>query len=175
MKLHQIINSFTEPLERFPRPFEKMLKHCRDLVGAEVGVFKGRHARSLVDNLHLKQLYLIDPFAPYNEVANAAHMAAVEQQAHNLVRDDRVKWIKDKSLSVKLENLDFVYIDGDHSYEAVKADIPHWFANVRHGGVLGGHDFHDKNPGVIRAVTEFAEANRLPLNTSPPDWWIFKP
>ena len=152
-----------------------MLRHCRGLVGAEVGVFKGRHARSLVDHLNLKQLYLIDPFIPYNEVANAAHMEAVERHAHDLVRDNRVKWIKEKSLAVKLENLDFCYIDGDHSYESVKADIPHWYANVRSGGVLGGHDFHDKNPGVIRAVTEFVEANHLPLNVSKPDWWIFKP
>lgn len=175
MTPNQIISAFTEPLERFPRPFEKVLRYCRDLVGAEVGVFKGRHARSLLDHLNLKQLYLIDPFAPYNEVVNARHMEAVEQMAHKIAGDPRVKWIKEKSLSVKLDNLDFVYIDGDHSYEAVKADIPHWYANVRPGGMLGGHDFHNKNPGVIRAVTEFVEANHLPLNVSKPDWWVFKP
>ena len=51
------------------------------------------------------------------------------------------------------ESLDFVFIDGNHIYEAVKADINAWFPKIKKGGVLAGHDY--QFPGVRRAVDEF--------------------
>ncbi len=52
-------------------------------------------------------------------------------------------------------SLDFVFIDADHSYEAVRDDIRNWRPKVRRGGWLGGHDYRsDKWPGVVRAVDE---------------------
>jgi hypothetical protein len=38
-------------------------------------------------------------------------------------------------------SLDFVYLDGDHSYEAVRDDLAAWWPKVRPGGFLAGHDF----------------------------------
>lgn len=49
---------------------------------------------------------------------------------------------------------DFVFVDAGHSYAAVKADIAAWEPKVRAGGWFGGHDYHPKFPGVIRAVDE---------------------
>lgn len=49
---------------------------------------------------------------------------------------------------------DFVFIDAGHSYEAARTDIALWQSKVREGGWLGGHDYHPKFPGVIRAVSE---------------------
>lgn len=45
-----------------------------------------------------------------------------------------------------------VFLDADHRYEAVQADIAAWLPLVRPGGVLAGHDYDDE--GVRRAVTE---------------------
>lgn len=51
--------------------------------------------------------------------------------------------------------LDFVFIDADHGYEAVKEDIALWKPKVRAGGWLGGHDYHARKfPGVVQAVNE---------------------
>lgn len=50
---------------------------------------------------------------------------------------------------------DLVYIDADHSYEAVKADIEAWLPHVKPGGFIAGHDYQpDQQPGVVRAVNE---------------------
>jgi predicted O-methyltransferase YrrM len=50
---------------------------------------------------------------------------------------------------------DFVFIDADHSHQAVKEDIAAWRPKVRPGGWLGGHDYHPKKfPGVVSAVKE---------------------
>ena len=39
--------------------------------------------------------------------------------------------------------VDFCFIDGDHSYEAVKQDIMAWLPKVRPQGILAGHDYLD--------------------------------
>jgi hypothetical protein len=38
-------------------------------------------------------------------------------------------------------SLDFVFIDGDHRYECVKADIEAWLPKMKIGGILAGHDY----------------------------------
>ena len=39
------------------------------------------------------------------------------------------------------QKLDFVFIDADHRFEAVVADIRAWLPKVKVGGVLAGHDW----------------------------------
>lgn len=48
----------------------------------------------------------------------------------------------------------FVFIDGDHRYESVKADIDAWKPVVMSGGILAGHDYTHEFPGVVKAVAE---------------------
>jgi len=55
------------------------------------------------------------------------------------------------------EYFDFIYIDGDHSYLGVCADLATWQNKVKKGGFIAGHDY-DVDPGfcVNRAVDGFA-------------------
>lgn len=54
---------------------------------------------------------------------------------------------------VKNASLDFVFIDADHTYEGVLADIDAWQRKVRPGGMLLGHDYNPGGfPGVVAAV-----------------------
>ncbi len=55
-------------------------------------------------------------------------------------------------------SIDFCFIDADHSYEAVLADIKAWLPKVAIGGIIGGHDYDNKD-GVERAVTEIFGSN----------------
>ena len=57
-------------------------------------------------------------------------------------------------------SLDFVFIDANHSYDAVKNDIIAWAPKVRSGGVLCGHDYNSF-PGVQKAVDDFASAKGI--------------
>jgi len=74
--------------------------------------------------------------------------------------------------------VDLAYIDADHRYPAVVADIAAWWPVVKSGGFLAGHDFCLGSPGVIRAVTEFAIREKLPVEFGGsrfPVWRIRKP
>lgn len=54
------------------------------------------------------------------------------------------------------ESLDFIFIDADHSYEAVKEDIEAWYPKLKRGRYLAGHDYKSVDfPGVQKAVDRF--------------------
>jgi len=77
---------------------------------------------------------------------------------------DYVKYVNDNYF-------DFIYIDGDHEYNAVKYDIENWVPKVKKGGYIGGHDYDlIKFPGVIKAVDEFQKPDMVFKDTS----WIIK-
>ncbi len=50
---------------------------------------------------------------------------------------------------------DFIYIDADHSEDAVYADLCAALITLTPGGVIGGHDYSPMFPGVEVAVTRF--------------------
>lgn len=73
------------------------------------------------------------------------------------------------------DTIDFLYIDADHSYEGVRADLAAWVPFVRSGGVIAGDDYdHPNYPGVNQAWDEFEAQTGIPLHrvatpdTNPP-------
>lgn len=54
--------------------------------------------------------------------------------------------------------IDFLFIDGDHTYEGVSADFAAWSPLVRRGGLVAFHDTvptdERHEPGVVQLVTE---------------------
>jgi predicted O-methyltransferase YrrM len=59
-------------------------------------------------------------------------------------------------------SVDLVYIDADHSYQHVFADINLALRLVRPDGVVCGHDYDSTHPGVMQAVDEKFPNRRLP-------------
>lgn len=74
----------------------------------------------------------------------------------------------------KDESLDFVFIDADHTYEAVLNDIHHWFPKVKHGGHIAGHDYFN-DPGVQKAVRTYFHKEDDSLYCGEQCWCVFKP
>ncbi len=59
-----------------------------------------------------------------------------------------------RELAAKRGTIDLIFIDGDHSYAACKADIAAWAPLTRRGGVMAFHDFGSRAEGVTRAIFE---------------------
>jgi predicted O-methyltransferase YrrM len=66
-----------------------------------------------------------------------------------------------RKLEAKRGGIDFVFIDGDHAYEACKADIAAWTPFVKRGGVIAFHDFGSRAEGVTRAIFEAIREGRF--------------
>ena len=58
---------------------------------------------------------------------------------------------------------DFLFIDGDHSYEGCLKDINTWFPSLSPGGLIAFHDAFSSMPdfGVHEAIMEFSRHNDL--------------
>ncbi len=78
---------------------------------------------------------------------------------------DAVTFIRADSLEIaknwNKEELAMVFIDGDHSYESVKADILAWEPHLKHGGFMLFHDYDHPQFGVKRAVDELIRDSGL--------------
>ena len=157
------------------------------LIGAEIGVAEGLHAKELYRNLNFNKLYLIDIWEVYYVHREGKEIKiSVPAQGLSKVKEmfegiSNVAIIKGDSAEVasqfENESFDFIYIDGNHDYEFVKKDIELYYPKVKKGGILCGHDFQNDImawEGVDRAVREFAIDKKIIINHKDWDWWIIK-
>lgn len=145
-------------------------------VGAEIGVGTGVNAVAMFQAIPGLKLFLVDPWEtprrserfqrrvrkgameillPYWEKITLLHMAS--EEAAPKVEDG---------------SLDFVYIDGDHRYDAVMLDIILWGRKVKSGGILSGHDYvKTRKHGVKRAVDDYSKYHRISLHDYRGNWF----
>lgn len=169
------------------------------LAVVEVGSWKGRSTRALADHIgrglqdwgdHLPVVIAVDDWRdPYDHVdgttaeVKVAGRLAVEAEWRANLADHLASGVlvlaRGHSPTVapylvpRLPNgwADLVFIDADHSYDGVLADIRAYVPLVRPGGILAGHDYTtDVHPGVRRAVDDHfgGRAEQGPGSI----WWI---
>ena len=122
--------------------------------GAEIGVNRGFYSRQLCRSIPDLKLYCVDPWVikiPRHEEKYQEALTMLSPFDTHIIRKTSMEAVKD----FEDESLDFVYIDGDHSYQAVKDDLREWSKKVRKGGIISGHDY--QWCGVKPAVDEHME------------------
>ena len=85
------------------------------------------------------------------------NLAKAGFKIHNVIRLlGRSQWIG----NIWPWYVDFIWVDGDHSYEGVAGDIYHWVPKVHKGGIVAFHDYFEDEPpahnpsGAGRAIRE---------------------
>ena len=68
--------------------------------------------------------------------------------------------------------VDMVFIDGDHEFEAVSADLMNYGRLLQSGGLLSGHDYSEIFPGVKKAVDLFLSNVKLECGSI---WYSIRP
>lgn len=160
-------------------------------VGVEVGSAYGGFARTVLSTWEGRRLFLVDPWTRQPAEVYKERTEHIDYEAHlqsciRLARfDSRCKLVRAYSVQAaprfKKNSLDFVYIDGNHCYEAVKEDLEAWHPKVKPGGLFAGHDFYDVTTSghyceVKKAVAEWmAEAGLEFKTTECTSWWSRKP
>lgn len=149
--------------------------------GVELGVWTGFNmAHLLEDCSNITKLYGIDPYLPYqdwNRYIDERMMAEAKQTALNNIAEfgERGELLVTTSeeAAKTLEGLDFIFIDGDHSFEMCYKDLNLWFDKVRPGGLFSGHDF--TLPGVNKALKQFRDEKNITgfFKVIPNDVWYW--
>lgn len=130
-------------------------------IGAEVGVYKGAFTEKFC-KVGLK-MYAIDPWMAYQ--GGGRTQAEQDRQdflyGHTRRVLDRYKnctIIRKTSLEAlndfENESLDFVYIDGDHSFRFFAEDLVEWTKKVRKGGCVSGHDYFYYGPKSTNLICQ---------------------
>jgi hypothetical protein len=155
-------------------------------VAVEVGTDRGEFAVDFLDKWTGEMLFCVDPWAPYEDMpwdrTGDLMLACAALARHHR----RVRLLRTTSeeaaryLSVYLNGIGLVYLDGAHDFENVARDIRAWWPLVIAGGVLAGDDFDDQeHEGVIAAVLAFAKEQDLTVRLTTdynrfPSWYIEK-
>ena len=154
-------------LEGFLR--EDMYRLFRELqftTGCEIGVEKGKNAQTMFEIIPNHKLFGVEPYKLHPQASFAYHAAIRNwnDQYQNHCKRQCLKRMKGRNFELfegfsedavnKVEDnsLDFVYLDGDHSYDFVMQDMIIWGRKIRKGGIISGHDYYyDKSPSARRA------------------------
>lgn len=149
--------------------------------GVEVGVAGGDYSEVIMrNNPQLLEMAGVDPYLSYDgykDFKRLGTFTALEQSAHQkLDKYDTYTFIKELSVDASKEfedgELDFVYIDANHSEPYVSQDIEAWTPKVRKGGIVAGHDYarikakgkeDSTNWAVIPAINKYVKEHGYTL------------
>ena len=150
----------------------------RDGVLAEIGVWQGGFSRRILQLRKPRELHLIDPWlfvASLPERMYGGSVAKGQSDMDAIMASvvnqfaDRPEVRVHRSTSIEAATrfaeryFDWVYIDGDHSYDAVLSDLNVWFPKLKVGGkiVLDDYTWQDESRtlSVKAAAEKFVLAN----------------
>lgn len=144
---------------------------CKTIV--EIGIAEGASA------LELRQVanpsatvYLIDPFLATGSFPYVNITKFVAHRYVNSVNNAKVSWLEDYSFNISKnwqESIDFLFIDGDHSYNGCLQDWIEWSPFVIKNGIVAFHDgrvfpngWTSEETGSVRVVNELFESGNNP-------------
>ena len=140
-------------------------------VGAEIGVAEGYYSMEICAQNPVVRLYCVDLWDTYFRGTAKLKNKEMQDEAYAEAKDNLAPYyatlIRKPSEMAQLDfddnSLDFVYIDGDHSFDYVMLDLIYWNRKVRPGGIISGHDaYRFRGAGVVDAVSTFVHCHRIP-------------
>lgn len=171
----------------------QLVEHLtKDFTGifVEIGTDSGSFAENLLVKTRCSKLYCVDPYVRYEKYRDAINNITGDARYNDAKArlskwGDRVEFVRTFSADASAmlpDNLDMVYIDGNHDYKFVLEDLKFWYPKVKSGGYIIGDDAVDTdesergadnnvfiewspgcygNYGVIKALKDFCTENSL--------------
>ena len=126
-------------------------------VCTEVGIWKCDYSKKIMETTRPRKLYLVDIDETAIQCANSTFGPEIADRTVATHLGDSAVFLE----SMPDGYFDWIYIDGDHSYEGVKRDLAAARAKLKQGGLLAMNDYIYFEPsgfskyGVVEAVNEF--------------------
>jgi predicted O-methyltransferase YrrM len=149
-------------------------------VFVEGGAWLGSSSAYLCDHAPSNiSIFIVDTWQGSSDELDTHQSMAKHTDIYSLFLENmgNRKFIPIKKTSVEASkefkdlSCDVVYIDMQHTYEAVKQDLEHWYPKVKSGGYIAGHDAY--HSGVNKAIKEFF-GNNFSIIGSCNCCWIVK-
>ena len=146
----------------------------KGFVCAEIGVWQGDFSSQILSK-RPKKLHLIDPWASQPHYQNRLY--SIDQTRMDAIfyyikrhysdwEEVEIHRQYSEDVNFKKNHFDWIYVDGNHSYEHVKKDLEHFLPFMKKGGFICGDDYGwtdaDCPIGPKKAVDEFAEKYNFP-------------
>jgi glycosyltransferase involved in cell wall biosynthesis len=142
---------------------------------AEIGSWKGRSTDALLKSGHA-QVYAIDTWLGSTDAKDETNWRAKQEDIFetfkknvgyypnlNINRELSLEAVKDYEDGF----FDAIFVDANHTYEEVKADILAWLPKAKK--IISGHDYNPTWPGVVRAVDKVFGK---PDGVEDSIWWV---
>lgn len=151
----------------------------KEIRAIEIGCAAGNNSLDVLSKLNIKEYTIIDPYElldnSYDDYTKDRLILMRNQAKKKLSKyQNSINWIyktSKEAISDLTGKYDFIYIDGDHSFEYAYEDMTSFFPFLSSDYVFGGHDIDQ--PGVSKAFCKFLrEQDVQNVHFKDPDWII---
>ena len=165
----------------FDNIYDRMVREAENgAVFAEIGSWKGRSTMYMAEAIKKSgkkiKFYAIDTFKGTENEKETLVDNLYEEYLKNIEPlKEYITTIRgDSSLvhpQIKNNELDFLFIDGDHRYKGVRNDLINWYPKVKSKGIISGHDYAEPTCGVKIAVDQYFLFTGIQTDRTS---WIYK-
>lgn len=186
-EIDRLIGLHEASWQRGYHKFPAVLKTMGLKRGAEIGVAFGGHAQAIIEQGGVEKLYAVDSYRHRPEYDDPMNLPQPVFDRLYKRTGERLSGLSGSCVQIRLDSvqaaeqinepLDFVYIDGDHSYQGIREDLEAWFPKVRVGGIIAGHDYGQPAfPGVKAVVDAFFDRFGIKVHHEGVGvWWAMRP
>lgn len=149
-------------------------------VFVECGAWLGKSSSYLCDISKKRiNIYIVDTWKGSASETDGPHSLALTHDIHSMFLSNMgnrkftaiKKTSEEASKDFEDNSCDVVFIDMEHTFDAVLKDIQLWLPKVKVGGYIAGHDYTDHFPGVVKAVRHSFDLSEIVQKL---DCWIVK-
>lgn len=155
----------------------------------EIGTRQGESLRYIALQFSVASYIAVDPFITYEDYRGDGFDTVLQTQGGDDIHDatralgksllgERFELIRDfaseASEQIRPLSVNFGFVDGNHTYSYVLADLENYWPKISPGGYLCGHDYFMRSadaggnysqPMVFEAVCDFAAEQKLHVET----------
>jgi predicted O-methyltransferase YrrM len=155
----------------------------KQIVGAEVGVCLAASTEHFMKNVpNIAKYYAIDSYPTYTDWNgadfNEERQSLMKQYAFEALQPykDKIEFVYKDSVefaqTIEDETLDFIFIDGDHSYEGFLKDLQTYFPKIKVGGIVSGDDITLN--AINEGLKEFFKEKNVQIKSNNKMWYLVK-
>lgn len=176
--------------KRRPEAILERIPEDKEFHGAEIGLWRGATCSKILKQRPLLKMIGVDRYCPPppgdSYFDGSKKIANYGQEEFDMAKKkafmnlepvmDRFQLIEMTSVEASDQvpngSLDFVFIDGDHSYIGCMADIIAWLPKVKPGGWIGGHDYAHPEQGNVKGAVDEAFKDKEIVLSYQRTWFV---